>query len=82
MAEIQRGKVEEVDDQHDFSDDEVATDEQHHECELEEVVEYEVASYPCGCLDVGGVGGEEMPHVSDLHEEDCEPIKRRNQSIE
>jgi len=49
---------------------------------LEEVVEDEVASYACGCLDVGGVGGEEMPHVSDLHEENCEPIKRRNQSIQ
>ena len=58
VTEVEGGKVEEVDDQDDLSPDEVAADEEHDEGELEEVVDYEVASNTRGCVDIIGVGGE------------------------
>lgn len=45
VAEIERRQVEEVDDQNQLSPDEVGSDEEHDECEMEEVVEDEVAAH-------------------------------------
>jgi len=42
MSEVQRRQIEEVGDDHDFSDDEEATDKQHNEGELQQVVEDKV----------------------------------------
>jgi len=66
VAEVERGKVEKVDDQDDLSPDVVAANKQHDKCELEEVVNYEMASNTSGCVDIIGVGGEKVPHIADL----------------
>lgn len=50
MTEVKGGEVEEVDDQDDLRNQEMTTDEQHDECELEKVVENEVASDPSSSL--------------------------------
>lgn len=47
MAEIQRKKVEEVEDQHELRQVESGSDEKHDECELEKIVQDEMASN-CG----------------------------------
>lgn len=73
MAEVERRQVEEVDDEDHLSPDEVGTDEEHDECEVEEVVEDKVAA-DCGCgLDMVGVGGEQVPDVTTLKDEEHNP---------
>jgi hypothetical protein len=73
MAEVERGKVEEIDNEENLGEDEVSTDEKHHECKLKEVIEDKVASNSSSCLYVGGVGREQVPHVSDLEEKNDNP---------
>ena len=58
MTEVKRGKVEEVDDQNQFCEEEISTNEEHDKCELEKIVEDEVASNSCSGLNVFGVFGE------------------------
>jgi len=58
MAEIEGGKVEEIEDEEDLRNDEVSTNEEHHECELEEIIEDEMASNTSCGLDVSRVCGE------------------------
>ena len=78
VAEVERGKVEKVDDQDDLSPDVVAANKQHYKCELEEVVNYEMASNTSGCVDIIGVGGEKVPHISDLQDEEDDPLEGRS----
>ena len=73
VAEVEGGKVEEVDNQDDFSPDVVTTDEEHDERELEEVIDYEMASNTGSCIDIVGVGGEEVPDISNLQDEENDP---------
>lgn len=57
MAEVEGRQVEEVDNQDNLSPDEVPTDEEHNECEVQQVVENEMASNTrCGVyvVDIGG----------------------------
>jgi hypothetical protein len=75
VAEVEGGQVEKVDDQDDFSPVVVATDEQHDERKLEEVVDYEVASDTSGCVDIVGIGGEKVPDVSNLEDEEDNPLE-------
>ena len=75
VAEVERGQVEEVDNQDQFSPDIVTADEEHDECKEEEVVDDEVASYTSGCIDIVGIGGEEGPDISDLRDEEKEPLQ-------
>jgi len=81
VAEVERGEVEEVDGQDDLSPDVVAADEQHDERELEEVVDDEVASNTSCCVDIVGVRGEKVPDVSDLQEEEEDPVDRGDDCI-
>ncbi|MAD87649.1 MAG: hypothetical protein CL912_32215 [Deltaproteobacteria bacterium] len=53
----------------------MAANEEHGPGELKEIVEDEMASYAGGSLDLITVLGEEMPHVTDLGEEESEPGK-------
>ena len=73
VAEVQARQVEEVDDQDDLGPDEVAADEEHDEGELKEVVEDEVGSNRGGGVDVVSVGGEEVPDIADLEDEQEDP---------
>jgi len=82
MSKVQRREVEEVDNQDQLCDHEMAADEQHDECELKEVVEDKVTSNSSGSLNLCGGLGEEVPHVYNLEEEESKPIQRGNQGIE
>lgn len=73
VAEVEGREIEEVDDQDDLRPDEVATDEEHDPGELKEVVEDEVTTDTSSGLDVITILGEEVPHVTDLGEEESEP---------
>ena len=75
VTEVQARQVEEVDDQDDLGPDEVAADEEHNEGELEEVVEDEVGSDGGGRVDVVSVGGEQVPDITDLEDEQEDPAK-------
>lgn len=44
MTEVERGKVEEIDDQYNLGPYEVRSNEQHDECKLQEIVKNEVTS--------------------------------------
>lgn len=76
VTEVERGQVEEVDDQDDLSPDEVGANEQHDEGELEKVVEDEVGADGGGGVDVVGVGGEEVPDIADLEGEQDDPERQ------
>lgn len=74
VAEVEGGKIEEVDDQHNFGPDEVGANPQHNPGELKEVVEDEVASDGRSSIDVSLIIGEEGIDVSDLRDEEDEPL--------
>lgn len=73
VAEVERGEIEKVENQHDLSPHEVATDEKHNERELQEVVEDEVASNSGGSVDIVCVGREQMPDIANLKDEEQDP---------
>lgn len=78
VAEVERRQVEEVDDQDQLSPDEVGSDKEHDEGEVEEVVEDEVAANRrCG-LDMVGVGREQVPDVPSLEDEEHNPSVRQS----
>lgn len=73
VAEVERRQVEEVDDQDQLSPNEVGSDKEHDESEMEEVVEDEVAANGrCG-LDMVGVGREQVPDVASLEHKEHNP---------
>lgn len=73
VTEVERGQVEEVDDQDDLGPNEVGAHEEHDEGELKEVVEDEVGADRGGGVDVVGVVGEEVPDIADLKSEQDDP---------
>ena len=73
VAEVERGEVEEVEDEDDLGPVEVRADEEHDKGEVEEVVHDEVASHAGGGVDVGGVGREEVGNVAALEDEEHDP---------
>jgi len=82
VTEVQGREVKEIDDEDELTPDEVATDEEHNPCELEEIVEDEVASYTCSCVDIVGIGREEGPDISNLGDEEKEPVDGGNKGVE
>jgi hypothetical protein len=58
----------------------VSTDEEHDECELEKIVENEVASNSCCSLDMFAFVGEEVPQVCNLEEKEGKPERLAKQS--
>lgn len=73
MAEVERGEVDEVEDQGGLGQDEVRADEEHHPGEMEQVVDNEVASHGACCMDCLGRGGEEVTDITKLQDENDEP---------
>lgn len=73
MTEIKEGKIEEVNDQNDLRPDEMGSDEEHDKSKLQEIVEYEVRSNSCCSVNMGSLVREEVPHVTDLEEEEYNP---------
>ena len=51
----------------------MASDEEHHECKLKEVVEDEVTANTCSSSNVLAVRGEQAPDITDLGDEEGEP---------
>jgi len=60
----------------------MATDEEHDEGELKEVVKDEVTSNGGGCLDMFRFVREEVPHIGNLEEEESEPVERSNDRVQ
>jgi len=82
MTEVQEGQIEEVDDQDDLSPDEVSSNEEHDECELEKVIEDEVGTNSSSSLDMSSGIGKEVPHVCDLEEKQSEPVERQDDLVQ
>lgn len=76
VAEVEEGKVEEVDNQEDLCPPEMCTNEEEHETKVEKVVENEVASNTGSRLNVLVILGEEAPDVAELNDEEDEPDAR------
>jgi len=74
VAEVERRKVEEVDDQEHLSPDEVGADEEHDPAKVEEIVGDEVAAHVCCGLNSVGFGREQMPDVASLENEENNPV--------
>jgi hypothetical protein len=74
VTEVEGGQVEEVDDEDQLSPAKVTADEQHDKCEEEKVADNEVASYTGSSVDIVGIGGEEGPDISDLQDEENDPV--------
>jgi hypothetical protein len=81
VAVVQRGEVEEVDDDHDLSPNEVGTNKEHNEGEVEKVVEDEVAADAGGRVDKIGVLGEEGGNVAALEYPENDPNVRGGVSV-
>ena len=56
VAKVERGEIEEVENQDEFSPVEVRADKDHGKSEVEEVVHDEVASHISSGVGVGGIG--------------------------
>jgi len=67
MSEIEAAKVEEVDDEDDFSPPEMRAYKEHHKGKLQEVVEDEVTSNTSCSIDPCLVRREEHPDISGGH---------------
>lgn len=76
MAEVERGEVEEIEDQDDFSPVEVRSDKEHDEGKMEEVVEDEVAANARSSIDDVGVAREEMSNIAGLEDEEHNPVRQ------
>jgi len=75
VAEVKGGQVEEVDDQDDLRPDKMPANKEHDEGKLQEVIEYKVASNTSSSLNMLTALREQVPQVSDLKEEDSEPVE-------
>jgi len=74
VPEVEGGQIEEVDNEDQLSPNIVTTNEQHDEGKEQEVADDEVASYTGGSVDIVGIGGEEGPDISDLKNEENNPV--------
>jgi len=75
VAEIEGRQVDKVDDQDELSPKELGADKEHDKSELQEVVENKVASNTSSCIDIVGVGGKQVPDITDLEKEKGDPIE-------
>jgi len=82
VSEVQGGQVEEVDDQNDLGPDEVSSDEEHDESELQHIVEYEVAANPRCCIDPVDISREKVRNISDLEDEQGNPVDGGNDNVQ
>jgi len=74
VAEVERRKVNEVQNQDDLGPVEVRSDKEHDKGEVEEVVEDEVASNAGGSVNNIRVAREEVANVTSLEEEEDNPV--------
>lgn len=74
VAEVQRGEVDEVDDEDELCPDEVTSYKQHHEGEVKKVVENEVAAARASCVLLLHVGREEVSNIAKLGDEQNDPV--------
>jgi len=74
IAQVKEGEVAKVEDHNELGPDEVRADKEDDEGELEEVIQDEVASDAGSCMDIFGFGGEQIPDVADLEQEEEDPI--------
>lgn len=77
VAEVERGEVEEVDDEYDLGPDEVGANEEHDKGEVQQVVKDKVATDAGSSIDVVGILGKEVADIADLQDEKHDPIVDR-----
>lgn len=82
VAEVQRGKVEEVDDEDDLGPGEVRSHEQHDEGEVQEIIEDEVAAHCTSGIHIVDIAGEEMADVANLEDADDGPVDLGDSVVE
>ena len=73
VAKVERGEVEEVDDEGELGPDEVVVHPEQHEDELQTVRDDVVRAQVRGGRGPGGVGGEERIEVAELGGEEGDP---------
>jgi len=73
VAQVEKGEVGEVEDHDKLGPDKVRADKENDEGKLEEVIQDEVASDTGSCMDTLGFGGEQVPDVADLEQEEEDP---------
>ena len=74
VPEVEKGEIDEVEDEHCLGEDEMRVHPEEHEAELQEVVDDEVGADVCGEGLVGGGGGEEGGEVVDLQDDEDDPV--------
>lgn len=74
VAEVQRAEIGKVEDQDDLGNGKVPVDEEQHKDDVEDVVEDEVAADAGGGVDDVGVAGEERGGISELEDEEHDPV--------
>lgn len=74
VAEVKRGEVDEVEHQDNLGPVKVRADKEHDKCEMEEVVEDEVASNAGGSVNDVRVAREEVANVTSLENEQDNPV--------
>jgi len=82
LAEVEGGQVNKVDDQDKLSPKELRADKEHDESELQEVVENKVASNTSSCINIVGIGGKQVPDITDLENEKGDPIKGSDDRVQ
>jgi len=82
VSEIEGGQVEEVGNENDLCPNVVSSNEEHNEGELQQVVEDEMTPDSRGGVHVIGVGGEEMPNISDLEDPEDNPVDRGDDFVQ
>lgn len=81
VAEVQRAEVGKVEDEDDLGNGKVRVDKQQHEDDVQDVVEDEVAADACCGVDDVGAAGEERGGVSELENEEHNPVCCASESV-
>lgn len=82
VTEVERGEVEEVDDQHNLGPNIMSTHEQHDPGESQEVVNDEVTTNTCSSIDIVSVARKQVPDISDLRNEENDEVDVDNDRVQ
>jgi len=82
MSEVQTRQVDKGNQENDLGPNKVAANEKHNEGELEQVEDDEVASNTGSCIDIVAILREEVANVSDLENEQNNPVDGGNDRVQ
>jgi hypothetical protein len=81
VAEVERGQVDKVEDEHDLGPEEVGADKEHDPSKVEKVVDDEVAPNAGRGVDMLGALGEEVGDVAELEDKERNPEDVGNDAV-